>query len=204
MAEGKKSMKGFYGVTFLIGIGFFTMGLMDPLYDNYVPILLSGYIRSKGVIGTIMTLDNIFAIFLIPIVSALSDRTSTKIGRRMPYILVTLPLTWNLFRPHSLCCPEEPCLLIIAVFFLNIFKQSARGPVVALMPDTVPGDLRSEANGVIKHDGRYCSHCRYCRSCEALGSLCGTPHYRVIRRRSSPSSSLVSLSFLQPSSFSSS
>jgi Na+/melibiose symporter-like transporter len=93
MAETKKSMKGYYGLTFLIGLGFFTMGLMDPLYDNYVPILLSRYIGSKGIIGTIMTLDNIFAIFLIPIVSAISDRTRTKIGRRMPYIIVTLPLT---------------------------------------------------------------------------------------------------------------
>jgi len=153
MAEGKKSMKGFYGVTFLIGIGFFTMGLMDPLYDNYVPILLSGYIRSKGVIGTIMTLDNIFAIFLIPIVSALSDRTSTKIGRRMPYILVTLPLTGIFFGLIPFAALKSLAFLIIAIFFLNIFKQSARGPVVALMPDTVPGDIRSEANGVINTMG---------------------------------------------------
>lgn len=153
MAETKKSMKGYYGLTFLIGLGFFTMGLMDPLYDNYVPILLSRYIGSKGIIGTIMTLDNIFAIFLIPIVSAISDRTRTKIGRRMPYIIVTLPLTAVFFSLIPFAALKSLAFLVIAVFFLNVFKQSARGPVVALMPDTIPGDVRSEANGVINTMG---------------------------------------------------
>jgi len=149
----KEGMKAYYGVTFLIGLGFFTMGLMDPLYDTYVPIFLSRYIESKGLIGTVMTLDNIFALFLIPIVSALSDRTRTRIGRRMPYILVTLPLTAVCFGLIPFAALSGLALLIIAIFMLNIFKQAARGPVVALMPDTVPGEYRSEANGVINTMG---------------------------------------------------
>ncbi|MBN1687397.1 MAG: MFS transporter, partial [Spirochaetales bacterium] len=149
----KDGMKAYYGVTFLIGLGFFTMGLMDPLYDTYVPIFLSKYIESKGLIGSVMTLDNIFALFLIPIVSALSDRTRTRIGRRMPYIVVTLPLTAVFFGLVPFSAFSSLALLIITVFMLNIFKQAARGPVVALMPDTVPGDYRSEANGVINTMG---------------------------------------------------
>ena len=43
----KKSLKGYYLTTFLIGLGFFTMGLMDPLYDNYVTIFLGNYIERK-------------------------------------------------------------------------------------------------------------------------------------------------------------
>ncbi|NLA93027.1 MAG: SLC45 family MFS transporter, partial [Spirochaetales bacterium] len=89
----KKSMKGYYLTTFLIGLGFFTMGLMDPLYDTYIPIFLSRYIESNALIGAIMTLDNVFAIFLIPIFSAISDRTQTRIGRRMPFIISLLPLS---------------------------------------------------------------------------------------------------------------
>ena len=34
VTEKKKSLKGYYSITFLIGLGFFTMGLMDPLYDT--------------------------------------------------------------------------------------------------------------------------------------------------------------------------
>ena len=44
----KKSLKGYWLTTFLIGLGFFTMGLMDPLYDNYVPIFLGYYIEHPG------------------------------------------------------------------------------------------------------------------------------------------------------------
>ncbi len=37
--------------------------------------------------GFIMALDNILALFLLPLFGSLSDRTKTRIGRRMPYIL---------------------------------------------------------------------------------------------------------------------
>lgn len=141
------------GTTFVIGLGFFTMGLMDPLYDTYLPIFLGRWIGSMGVVGGIMTLDNIFAIFLIPIVAVWSDRARTPIGRRMPFIIVTLPLTAICYSFLPYAATASLAALIALVFFLNIFKQAARGPVVALMPDTIPGEYRSEANGVINMMG---------------------------------------------------
>ena len=152
MAE-KKSLKGYYLTTFLIGLGFFTMGLMDPLYDTYIPIFLGKFIDSAGLIGLIMTFDNILAIFLIPLSSALSDRVSTRIGRRMPFIVTLLPLSALLFALIPFSALSSLVLLIALVFCFNLCKQSVRGPVVALMPDMVPGDLRSEANGVINTMG---------------------------------------------------
>lgn len=149
----RKSMKGYYLTTFLIGLGFFTMGLMDPLYDTYIPIFLGRYIESNAVIGTIMTLDNMFAIFLIPIFSAISDRTHTRIGRRMPFIITFLPLSAFAFGLIPFSALSSLALLIILIFGLNVFKQSVRGPVVALMPDIIPGEIRSEANGVINTMG---------------------------------------------------
>ena len=151
--DTKRTMKGYYLTTFLIGLGFFTMGLMDPLYDTYIPIFLSNFIESNALIGSIMTLDNVFAIFLIPIFAALSDRTRTPIGRRMPYIITLLPLSAVVFGLIPFSAFSSLALLIILIFALNIFKQAVRGPVVALMPDIIPGDLRSEANGVINTMG---------------------------------------------------
>lgn len=151
MAE--KSMKQYYGITFVIGLGFFTMGLMDPLYDTYVPMFLANYLARDGLIGLIMGVDNLFALMLIPIVSALSDKTRTPIGRRMPYIIVTLPLTAVFFGMLPGAALKSLAFLIIVIFFLNLFKQAARGPVVALMPDIIPGEFRSEANGVINTMG---------------------------------------------------
>ncbi|MDD3904227.1 MAG: MFS transporter [Sphaerochaeta sp.] len=151
--QKKKGLQGYYLTTFLIGLGFFTMGLMDPLYDTYVPIFLAKYIESKALIGSIMTFDNILAIFLIPVFSAISDRTHTKIGRRMPFIVICLPVTAVAFGLVPMAALVSLYLLILLVFILNLFKQAVRGPVVALMPDMIPGDLRSEANGVINTMG---------------------------------------------------
>ena len=149
----KRGLKGYYLTTFLIGLGFFTMGLMDPLYDTYLPIFLSRFIESKALIGSIMTLDNLLAILLIPIFSAISDRTHTRIGRRMPFIIVCLPVSAVAFGLIPFAALVSLWMLIILVFVLNLFKQAVRGPVVALMPDMIPGDLRSEANGVINTMG---------------------------------------------------
>lgn len=151
--SNKKSLKGYYLITFLIGLGFFTMGLMDPLYDTYVPIFLGKYITSNSLIGTIMTLDNVLAIFLIPIFSAYSDRIDTIIGRRMPFIITMLPLAAAAFGLIPIAALSSLWALIALIFVLNLAKQAVRGPVVALMPDMVPGDLRSEANGVINTMG---------------------------------------------------
>ncbi len=152
-SQKKSGFAPYMGLTFLIGLGFFTMGLMDPLYDNYVPLFLGQYIKANSLIGTVMTLDNIFALFLIPIVSVWSDRTRSPIGRRMPFIIITLPLTALCFSGLPYAGAHSLAALVILIFFLNIFKQAARGPVVALMPDTIPGDFRSEANGVINTMG---------------------------------------------------
>ncbi|MDQ7796800.1 MAG: MFS transporter, partial [Spirochaetia bacterium] len=111
------------------------------------------YIGSMSLVGFIMTIDNILAIFLIPIVSAWSDRTNTRIGRRMPYILVLLPLTAIFFGAIPYAASASLAALIAILLLLNVTKQSVRGPVVALMPDTIPADYRSEANGVINTMG---------------------------------------------------
>ena len=153
MKEKKEGMKAYYGITFLIGLGFFTMGLMDPLYDTYVPIFLKNFLNRDGLVGGLMGLDNLFAILLIPVFSALSDRTRTPIGRRMPFIIVTLPLTAIFFALLPTAALKSLAFLIIIIFLLNLVKQAARGPVVALMPDIIPGEYRSEANGIINTMG---------------------------------------------------
>lgn len=145
--------KQYLGLTFLIGFGFFTMGLMDPLYDTYVPAFLGRYIESKSLIGLVMTLDNALQLFLIPMVALWSDRTRTRIGRRMPFIVTMLPASAFFFGLIPYSAAMSLGALIAVIFFLNIFKTSVRGPVVALMPDTVPGEFRSEANGVINTMG---------------------------------------------------
>jgi MFS family permease len=149
----KKGFGEYFFLTCLIGFGFFTMGLMDPLYDTYVPLFLRRYISSNAAVGALMTVDNVLQLVLIPLVAVWSDRTRTRIGRRMPFIIVMLPVSAVLFSLIPSLAAFSLAALVAIVFFFNIFKTSVRGPVVALMPDTIPADYRSEANGIINMMG---------------------------------------------------
>ena len=55
--------------TFTLGFGFLGVSVIWALYNAYVPIFLKGFGLSSFVIGLIMTIDNIFAVLLLPYLS---------------------------------------------------------------------------------------------------------------------------------------
>lgn len=144
-------MKLNYKQTFLIGFGFFASSVAWAMYNTYVPKLLEQYLASTLLIGAVMTVDNIFGVIFQPLFGAISDKTQTRFGRRMPYILIGLPVcavafslipfTWSL-----------PTLMGVVILF-NFVMSTWRAPVVAFMPDITPPPLRSKANGIINFMG---------------------------------------------------
>ncbi|MDY7077250.1 MAG: MFS transporter [Chloroflexota bacterium] len=164
-----------YKKTFLIGFGFFGTSVMWTLYNAYVPIYLQagnptfdapgevGFGLGAGLTGVIMTLDNIAAFFLLPLIGVWSDRVWTRFGRRMPFILVLAPISIVAFilipvavqmispelsgQVDQLGTPLALFMLAIGVFLTAM--ACFRTPVIALMPDLTPSPLRSQANGVI-------------------------------------------------------
>ena len=98
-----------------------------------------------------MALDNFAAFFIQPPVGAWSDRLRTKLGRRLPFILVGAPIAAVAFGliPLATSLP-----LFIACTITTILSMAFwRTPVVALMPDVTPSRLRSQANGIINFMG---------------------------------------------------
>jgi maltose/moltooligosaccharide transporter len=141
-------MKLDYKKTFLIGFGFFATSIAWSIYNSYVPLLLSKFITTSTLVGFIMTIDNIFGIIFQPLFGVLSDKTHTPIGRRMPYILIGIPICALLFAlVPTMSFNILPLMITIIVF--NMVMSTWRSPVVALMPDITPAPLRSKANGVI-------------------------------------------------------
>lgn len=167
-----------YKKVFLIGFGFFATSVMWAVYNTYVPIFLQagdpafdkklavqtfGFGLSATLTGLIMTLDNIAAFFIQPIMGAISDRTYTCIGRRMPYIITCAPiavLAFILIPLAPMMIPPELngqldklgglfAFFVIALGVMLLAMAVFRTPVIALMPDLVPSPLRSKANGVI-------------------------------------------------------
>lgn len=137
--------------TFLLGLGFFAVSLVWPLYNVYVPIFLRDFMDSQFQINAVMTLDNILAVSLIPFIASLSDRTQTRFGRRMPYLMIGIPLSAIAF----IILPNYTGFLMfmVTITVLNFSMAIFRAPTVALMPDITPAPLRSKANGIINFMG---------------------------------------------------
>ena len=70
--------------TVLVGLAFLSICAFWQMYDNIIPLILTNTFHlDETISGAIMAADNVLALFLLPFFGALSDRTSTKIGRRM-------------------------------------------------------------------------------------------------------------------------
>ncbi len=145
-------MKFNIGKTFLLGLGFFGVSVIWSVYNAFVPIFLADrFLMAAGFIGFFMTLDNIAAMFIQPAVGAWSDRLRTRIGRRMPFILVGAPIGAAAF----ILLPISQSLFVffLASTLLLLSMAIWRTPIVALMPDITPSKYRSQANGIINFMG---------------------------------------------------
>ena len=137
-----------YGKIFLLGFGFFGISIIWGLYNSYVPVFLAEKFHLSVVwISFFMTLDNIAALLIQPPVGAWSDRLRTRIGRRMPFILIGAPLGAVAFGfiPTASILP----LFVACTSTLLLSMAFWRTPVIALMPDITPSQFRSQANGII-------------------------------------------------------
>lgn len=102
-------------------------------------------------IGFIMTFDNIFGVIFQPTFGKLSDRCHSKLGKRRPFIVTGAPISAVLFALIPIIANKTNSIAATMVFIiLFVFVMSLwRAPVVALMPDLTPPELRSEGNAII-------------------------------------------------------
>lgn len=101
-------------------------------------------------IGIIMTFDNIFGVIFQPTFGKLSDRCHSKLGKRRPFIVFGAPVCAVLFALIPLFALKGSLPLTMMFIILFVFVMSLwRAPVVALMPDLTPPELRSEGNAII-------------------------------------------------------
>ncbi|MBR7094664.1 MAG: MFS transporter [Clostridia bacterium] len=82
-------MKLNYKKTIFVGFAFFLISMFWQVYDTLVPkILTDKFGMAQTWSGVIMALDNVFALFLLPIFGAISDKVNSKHGRRTPFIFL--------------------------------------------------------------------------------------------------------------------
>ncbi|MFO8240688.1 MAG: MFS transporter [Dissulfuribacterales bacterium] len=137
--------------TFFIGLAFLSISSFWQLYDNIIPLILQNTFGvGETFTGTIMAMDNLLALFLLPIFGAFSDRVDTRFGKRTPFIVLGTigAVTFMLLIPISSNLGSFP-LFFISLGAVLLFMSTYRSPAVALMPDLTPKPLRSKANAII-------------------------------------------------------
>ena len=144
-------MKLNYKRTLLVGFAFLSICAFWQLYDNVIPLILKNTFHMKdSLVGVVMAMDNVLALFLLPFFGKLSDKCHTKLGRRTPFILGGTAAAVILMNILPYADNHEKLLLfVIPLGLLLIAMGTYRSPAVALMPDVTPKPLRSKGNAII-------------------------------------------------------
>ena len=144
--------------TVLVGFAFLSICAFWQMYDNLIPkILTETFGIGESVSGVIMAADNVLALFLLPLFGSLSDKCTSRLGRRRPFILcgtlasvvlmLALPLLTDSY--HGAPAAWKTACFVAVLGALLVAMGTYRSPAVALMPDVTPKPLRSKANAII-------------------------------------------------------
>ena len=82
-------MKLNYKRVILVGMAFFLISAFWQAYDAIIPLILTNHFGlPQTASGAVMSIDNILAVFMLPLFGTLSDKVNTKMGKRTPFILI--------------------------------------------------------------------------------------------------------------------
>ena len=82
-------MKLNYKRTILVGFAFFIISAFWQAYDAIIPLILTNHFGlSQSWSGTVMSFDNVLAVFLLPLFGAISDKVCSRWGKRTPFIFI--------------------------------------------------------------------------------------------------------------------
>lgn len=144
-------MKLNYKRTILIGFAFMSILAFWQFYDQVIPYILENVFGLETFsANAIMSIDNVLAIFMLPLFGTLSDKTKTPLGKRTPYILFGTILSVILMVIMGVFNEQRNFWgFIISLVAILIVMATYRTPAVAYMPDVTEKPLRSKANAII-------------------------------------------------------
>ena len=144
--------------TIEMGFAFLSICAFWQMYNALIPLVLTNtFHMNETISGVIMALDNVLALFLLPLFGSISDKCKSRLGRRRPFILfgtiaaavlmLMLPLVDNSYFANPSVSKEVLFIGILGA--LLVAMGTYRSPAVALMADCTIKPLRSRANAII-------------------------------------------------------
>lgn len=137
--------------TIFVGLAFMVISLFWGFYDTDIAYILRfEFGLDRFWVNAIMAIDNVLALFMLPLFGDLSDKTNTRLGKRTPYILFGTVASVIFLIGMGFGVGLHSFWLFFVMLFLTLFAMATfRSPAVALMPDVTPRYNRSKANAII-------------------------------------------------------
>jgi MFS family permease len=124
----------------------FGLALAVAVLTTYAPVLLGRATDSGAAIGLAIGAEGAFALFLPVLVGSLSDRTRTRLGRRLPYALFATPLLVLPLVLLPFSGSYAGTVALVSLFYVGYFVYYP--PYQALFADLIPASYAGRAQGV--------------------------------------------------------
>jgi MFS family permease len=115
----------------------------------FMPYLVDIYAPAdwrNTALSMMRTAGLIIAMLVQPAAGLISDRSTSRFGRRRPFILIGTLL--DLVFLVAIGLSSSYWSLLVAVLLIQFSSNISHGPLQALIPDVVPEDQRGRASGV--------------------------------------------------------
>jgi MFS family permease len=124
----------------------FALALGMSVLTTYAPLLLGESTSSASAIGLAIGGEGIFALFLPVAIGAISDRTNSRLGKRLPYAVFAAPLLVLPLVVLPFAHSYAQTLALVSLFFVGYFVYYP--PYQALFAELVPATHQGRAQGV--------------------------------------------------------
>jgi Na+/melibiose symporter-like transporter len=137
----------------ILGVGWFGAQVFWAFHAGSMPLFLTNFTDSKFTISLVLSLAGVTGLIIPPTVGYLSDRTSTRLGRRKPYIAVGMLGVLLCI----LSLPQAAAFGIVALLsgLMYVLFRTAETTYLCLLPDITPPEQRSTATGVMNLIGAF-------------------------------------------------
>lgn len=115
----------------------------------FTPYLVAGFVAEANrntALGVINSAGLVIAMLAQPAFGLLSDRNTSRFGRRRPYILVGVLL--DLVFLAAIGLSWNYAALLVATLLIQLSANVSHGPLQGLIPDLVPEDQRGRASAI--------------------------------------------------------
>jgi MFS family permease len=135
-----------------ITINLFWLGLNirnTALGSIFMPYLVSIFAPEdikNTALGAMRSAGLVIAMLVQPAAGLLSDRSTSRFGRRRPYILIGA--LFDCLFLAAIALSQTYWALLIAVLLIQFSSNISHGPLQGLIPDLVPEDQRGRASAI--------------------------------------------------------